>query len=139
MKLKAFLASITALGFFLVPTVAVAAGEVSPVFKDVCKHSIKSGNDNSTVCQDAFQEPGDNPLYGPDGVIAAVVNLLSLVVGIAAVIGIMVAGVKYLTSASNPEEANKARELVIYAMVGLILAVLAQVLIRAVLYNELFT
>ncbi|HEX5798267.1 MAG TPA: pilin [Candidatus Saccharimonadales bacterium] len=137
MILKTFLVSIMTLSFLLIPAVATAQ-QVSPVFQDVCKHNIKSGNENSTVCQDASQKPTDNPLYGPDGVIAKVVNLLSLVVGIAAVIGIIVAGVRYLTSASNPEEANKARELVIYALIGLLLAVAAQVLVRAVLYNELF-
>ncbi|MEX2014567.1 MAG: pilin [Candidatus Saccharimonadales bacterium] len=138
MKLKIFLTSVITLSFLLIPAIA-AAQEVSPVFQDICKHNIKSGNDNSTVCQDASLKPTDNPLYGPDGIIAIVVNILSLVVGIAAVIGIIVAGVKYLTSASNPEEANKARELVIYAVIGLILAVVAQVLVRAVLYNELFS
>lgn len=102
-----------------------------PLFKDVCQNN----GGESTVCDDASQGPNANPLYGPRGIITIVVNLLSVLVGIAAVVGIIVAGIKYLTSASNPEEANQARELVIYAVVGLILATAAQVLVRAVLVH----
>jgi len=143
MKIKFFLASLFFLSFFIAPA-AVSAQE-SAIFKQVCKHNRQEINKNgineepSTVCEDAAQGSNANPLYGPRGIIGIVVNLLSLVVGIAAVVGIMVAAIKYLTSASNPEEANKARELIIYAVVGLALAVLAQVLVRAVLYNELYT
>lgn len=116
------------LGVFLVPSYANAQ---VPFFKNVCKDN----GQQSTVCEDASQSQSANPLYGPRGIITIVVNLLSLVVGLAAVVGIIVAGIKFLTSASNPEEANKSRELVIYAVVGLILATVAQAIVRTVLYN----
>jgi hypothetical protein len=128
MKLKIFLVSMFFLGFFLAPAPVDAA---VPLFKDICGHnSWESG-----ICDDASQGSDANPLYGPGGIISTVVNLLSIMVGIAAVIGIIVAGIKYLTSASNPEEANKSRELVIYAVVGLMLATVAQVMVRTVLHN----
>ncbi len=132
MKHKAFFISALLLGIFLFTPSAHAA---VPFFKDVCQLN----GQESTVCEDASQGQTANPLYGPRGIITVVVNMLSLVVGVAAVIGIIVAGTKYLTSASNPEEANKARELVIYAVVGLILAAAAQFIVRVVLYNELYT
>lgn len=128
MKLKAFITSTLFLGVFLAP--AYASAQV-PLFKDVCRDN----KNRSSVCEDARQGRNANPLYGPNGVITVIVNLLSALVGIAAVIGIIVAGIKYITSASNPEEANKSRELVIYAVVGLVLATIAQVLVRAVLHN----
>jgi hypothetical protein len=133
MKLGRIIVAILLLGIFLIP--AYASAQESPLFKNICQHNRQSGNENSTVCEDASQSSGANPLYGPRGIITIVVNLLSLVVGIAAVIGIIVAGIKFLTSASNPEEANTARELVIYAAIGLILATIAQVIVRVVLFN----
>ena len=132
MKLKIFIISIFSLGLSFLPAYGVAA---LPLFDNVCDQN----NNQSSVCDDAGRGPGDqpsdNPLYGPEGIITIAVNLLSIVVGIAAVIGIIVAGIKYLTSASNPEEANLARELIIYAVVGLILATVAQVMVRTVLNN----
>ena len=132
MKLKALFISMFFLGIFFLSSPASAA---VPLFKDVCQLN----GQESTVCEDASQGPNANPLYGPRGIITIVVNILSLVVGIAAVIGIIVAGTRFMTSASNPEEANKARELVIYAIVGLVLATVAQIIVRVVLYNELYT
>lgn len=128
MRLKFLITTVFFFGALLVPLSVEAA---VPLFKDVCGHNQWE----SSVCDDASQTSDANPLYGPRGIITIIVNLLSLVVGIAAVIGIIVAGIKYITSASNPEEANKSRELVIYAMIGLILAGIAQVMVRVVLVN----
>ncbi len=138
MKFKSLIASLSFLGFLILPSYANAQ---VPLFKDVCNNS---GN-QSSVCKDANPQanqnpnedpdPATNPLYGPNGIITLAVNILSIVVGIAAVLGIIAAGVKYLTSGSNPQEANTARELVIYAIVGLILAAAAQFLVRVVLQS----
>jgi len=136
MKIKTALVTIFSFGILLIP--AYANAEV-PILKNVCEGA---GSDSS-VCDDYKSGKNNNPLYGPSGpnspggIITIVVNLLSLVVGIAAVIGIIMAGIRYITSGSNPEEANKARELVIYGLVGLALAVVAQVLVRTVLFNIL--
>lgn len=128
MRLKSLIASLLFLGILAAP--AYANAQV-PLFRDACN---RTGN-QSSVCKDARQKAGQNPLYGPNGIISIAVNILSIVVGIAAVIGIIVAGIKYLTSASNPQEANNARELVIYAVIGLMLATIAQVLVRTVLFK----
>lgn len=101
------------------------------LFNDVCKEKAKQ----SSVCQDADLKPADNPLYGPNGIITSIVNLLSIVVGIAAVIGFIVAVIKFSTSGGNAQEVDKARELVIYAVVGLVVALLAQTLVRTVLFK----
>lgn len=99
-------------------------------FEDVCKK-----NSESSVCKDAKNGQKGNPLYGPDGIITIIVKLLSIVVGVGAVIGIIVAGIRFITSGSNPQDANNARELVIYSVVGLLVAAFAQIIIRAVLYK----
>lgn len=130
MKIRNFLVSLSFLGILVAPAYANAV----PLFNDVCR----GNRADSSVCKDAnLKDPAtgeqQNPLYGPNGIITVAVKLLSLVVGIAAVLGIIVAGIKYLTSGSNPEEANKARELIIYAVIGLILATVAQLLVRVVL------
>lgn len=139
MMLKPFLASAL---FLITLSLPLSASAAVPIFEDICRNNRQQNVEHgqgpeqeSSICEDASQSPDANPLYGPRGIITVVVNLLSLMVGIAAVIGIIVAGIKYLTSASNPEEANKSRELVIYAIVGLMLAGIAQVLVRVVLVN----
>lgn len=93
--------------------------------KEVCNDAEGK---NSSVCKESSQT--GNPIFGPDGVITFAINVLSVVIGLAAVIVIILAGMKFATSGSNPQEVSKAREMIIYAVVGLIVAALSQFLVR---------
>lgn len=126
MMIKKFICLFFLLFLFL-PASAEAAGKVD-IFNDVCKQQPQS-----SVCTDAKNGKTGNPVYGPDGIITKIVNLLSIIVGVAAVIGIIVAGIRFITSGSNPQDANNARELVIYSVLGLLLAAIAQILVRVIL------
>ena len=109
---------------------AAADTAVNP-YDDVCN---QPGANNSTVCQDTKLN-GQNPLYGPDGILTKTVNILSIMVGLGAVISIIWAGMRFVTSGDNPEEVGKAREYIQYAVIGLVLAASAQALVRLVLYK----
>jgi hypothetical protein len=79
---------------------------------------------------------------GQNGVTKAVslaVNILSLVVGIAAVIAIILAGFKYITSAGESGKVGNAKSTLIYALIGLAIAALAQVLVHFVIFNSAST
>ena len=67
------------------------------------------------------------------GTIRTVVTLLSAAVGVVAVIMIIVGGFRYITSAGSPEQAKSARNTIIYAVVGLIIVALAQIIVHFVL------
>jgi hypothetical protein len=64
---------------------------------------------------------------------ATVVNVLSVVVGIAAIIMIVIAGFKYITSGGDSNKVASAKTTLIYAIVGLIVVALAQFLVHFVL------
>lgn len=63
----------------------------------------------------------------------AAVQVLSVVAGIAAVIMIIVAGFKYITSSGDTSKISSAKTTLVYALVGATIAVLAQVIIHFVL------
>ena len=65
--------------------------------------------------------------------ITNVINVLSVVVGIVAVVMIIVAGFRYVTSGGNEQTIGGAKKTFTYALVGLVLAVLAQAIARFVL------
>lgn len=65
--------------------------------------------------------------------ITNIVNLLSLIVGIVAVIMIILNGFKYITSGGDSNAVGSAKNGIIYAIVGLIVVALAQVIVRFVL------
>jgi hypothetical protein len=68
-----------------------------------------------------------------DTLITNVINLFSLVVGIVAVIMIIVGGLKYITSGGDSGNVTGAKNTILYAVVGLIVVALAQVIVRFVL------
>lgn len=73
------------------------------------------------------------PATSVDSTIHRVVNLLSVLVGIAAVIVIILAGFRYITSGGDSTKVTNAKNALLYAVIGLVLAVSAQVLVRFVL------
>lgn len=130
---KKILALIVTATVLLTPTVVLAQSKPNVnVFHEVCKQQP-----SSSVCEDAKLD-GKNPLYGPDGVITSIANILSIIIGIAAVIGIIVAAIKMITNGNNPQEVSQARDLIVYAVIGLILAAAAQGLVRLVLQRIFF-
>jgi hypothetical protein len=68
-------------------------------------------------------------------VVATVVNVLSIIVGIAAVIMIIVSGFRYITSGGDSSKVSGAKSALIYAIVGLVVVALSQVIVRFVLNN----
>lgn len=69
-------------------------------------------------------------------VIRLAVNIFSLVVGVAAVIMILVGGFKYITSGGDSANTASAKSTILYAVVGLIIVVLAQVIVRFVISSS---
>lgn len=62
-----------------------------------------------------------------------IINILSWVVGIIAIIMIIFAGLTMVTSAGEAEKTKKAKSTITYALVGMVIVLLAQVIIRFVI------
>jgi cytochrome bd-type quinol oxidase subunit 2 len=92
------------------------------------------------LCQGASLQidPGctiedDNSTTTVNKILEDVINIFSLVVGIVAVIMIIVGGLKYITSGGESGNITTAKNTILYAVVGLIIVALAQVIVRFVL------
>lgn len=93
----------------------------------------------SGLCTGANLEFTDNPTSGCssgsatdkiNSIVHTVVNLLSAVVGIVAVVMIIVGGLRYITSGGNDTSVTSAKNTILYAIIGLIIVALAQILVR---------
>ena len=65
--------------------------------------------------------------------IATIVNIFSVIVGIVAVIMIIMGGFKYITSNGDSNSIQSAKNTILYAIVGIVIAAFAQVIVRFVL------
>lgn len=93
-----------------------------------------SGNSAKQQVLGGVNVAGDNCRDdGVENLIATIVRLLSFFIGVAAVIMIMVAGFKYVTAGGDANKAGNAKSTLIYALIGLVIAALAQIIVRWVL------
>lgn len=75
-------------------------------------------------------DPGNS---GLDATIRNVIGIFSVVIGVAAVIVVLFGGFRYITAAGDTTKVNTAKNTILYAMVGLVIASLAQIIVRFVL------
>lgn len=68
-----------------------------------------------------------------NNIVATVINIFSVIVGIVAVIMIIFGGFKYITSGGDSNNVSAAKTTILYAIVGLVIVALAQVIVRFVL------
>jgi uncharacterized membrane protein YuzA (DUF378 family) len=66
-------------------------------------------------------------------IIQTVINIISIIVGVAAVIMIIVGGLRYITSSGDSSSVSSAKNTILYAIVGLVVVALAQILVRFVI------
>lgn len=66
-------------------------------------------------------------------VVVEVINILSLLGGALAVIMIIVGGFRYIVSSGNQEQTKSAKNTIVYAVVGLVIIAVAQVIVQFVL------
>ncbi len=96
------------------------------------KDNVCTGIGNISGGSGCNNPPGQKTI---DGVIQVAVNILSAVVGVASVIMIIISGFKYITAGGDSNSIASAKNTIIYALVGLTIAALAQVIARFVLHR----
>lgn len=81
----------------------------------------------------AHGEGQPTTLFGDSGVIGTVTNVLLFLAGALAVIMIIFGGLRYVTSGGNASSVTAAKNTIMYALVGLIIAFLAFALVNWIL------
>lgn len=70
---------------------------------------------------------------GLNRVIEQAINIFSIIIGVIAVIMIMVGGLKYITSGGDSAGVSSAKNTILYAVVGLVVVAMAQIIVKFVL------
>ena len=121
------LTALTALTLVLTPALVPTASASAACSKaNTAKGQVQRGiGATGSECDDS----------GVNKFIRAIVQILSIIVGVAAIIMIIVAGFKYMTSAGDSNKVEQAKNTLVYAIVGIIIAALAQFLVKFVLHE----
>lgn len=120
-KLKHLIIALTIMltgGLMVAPAVTSAADFKS----DACQGLSQAGGSCSASSSGSLTN-----------LLRTVIEILSIVVGVASVIMIIIGGLRFITSGGDSSNTASARDTVLYAVIGLVIAVLAQVLVHFVL------
>ena len=98
----------------------------------ICDQIGQSSVDPTTGTSNLNCDPGQSQDIFDTGV-GKVVNFLIFIVGAVAVGIIVVAGLMYVLSGGNPENTRRAKDAIIYAVVGLVIAIIARLIVTFVL------
>lgn len=72
-------------------------------------------------------------LFGTSGIFTNVVNILLFTIGVLSVIMIIIGGMRYVISSGKEASVDKAKNTILYAIIGLVVALLAYAIINFVL------
>lgn len=109
-----------ALAFFAVPALVLSVS-AAPVFaeQDAEDLSITQG------VQAARGDDQPNDLFGPTGIFRTITNVLLFIIGAVSVIMLIIGGFRYVTSQGDSSQVASAKNTILYAIIGLIIAILA--------------
>lgn len=127
---KKLLALVVIACSLVVPAVPASANNHDQLFGDVCTKTP-----DASVCKDAEKDQSndaDNSITGPNGVLNNVANILLIVVGAATVIMIIVGGFRMILGVGDPAKIAEGRNTILYAVIGLVVAFMANAIIRFV-------
>jgi hypothetical protein len=127
-RLSAFLASLSVAAML---TLGLAVPALAQTAQDQINNGLCAGSnlqftDNPGQCQTASSDATTKI----NNIVHTVVNLLSAIVGIVAVIMIIVGGFRYITSGGNDASVTAAKNTILYAIIGLVVVALAQIIVR---------
>lgn len=121
----------------LAPVLALSPSSVAAqsVLNPQCERYNNAPDDEKpAVCREDDETKDDDTDDGSVvDLVLEVVNILLLGIGIVATIMLIVGGLKYVTSTGDPNKTNSARNTIIYALVGVVVAVFARAIVLFVL------
>jgi hypothetical protein len=122
--LKLALATLLSSAILLVPSAALAAADITT---NLCGGANQSALGEGGDCTE------DSGGLTVQGVATDIINVFSWIVGIISVIMIIYGGFRYITSAGNDSSVSAAKNTILYAIIGLVIVALAQVIVRFVI------
>ncbi len=123
----------------LLLTVSLVGGLVAPLALPVAAHAQDELIQPTRCGTDLKTNDVNCPAYDPtseervNNIIKLAVNTFSILVGIVSVVMIIVGGLKYITSGGESANVTSAKNTILYAVIGLVVVALAQIIVRFVL------
>lgn len=118
---------------FALPVALAGLFAAAPVYAvDIVQGACEGGPANNTaICEAGNANQGT--IVGKNGILTKVVQTFAYIAGIIAVIMVILGGFKYITANGDSGSIASAKQTIIYALVGVVIAILAQAIVSYIL------
>ena len=113
------------LSLLAVPVLAFGA-LAAPVYAQTC--DVNGGVGTGVEC--AKGQGQSDELFGPSGIFTTVVNVLLFIIGAIAVIMLVIGGMRYTLSGGDANSVKAAKDTILYAVIGIVVAILAYAIVN---------
>ncbi len=119
-------------GLLVVPVLALALSFAAvPLADPVSARVIDEGIDGGASA--AKSEDQGEDLFAADGIFRTITNVLLFLIGAIAVIMLIIGGIRYTISGGDSTAVTSAKNTILYAVIGIIVALLAYAIVNFVL------
>jgi len=115
----------------IVPVLALGVSFVAPVL-----HTSPVSAQEGGLQGGADSAKGDDQqtdLFGKEGVFKTITDVLLFIIGAISVIMLIIGGIRYVVSGGDSAAVTSAKNTILYAIVGIIVAILAYALVHFVI------
>ena len=118
-------------GLLVVPALALALGfavaPAQPVFAGEFDQGISDG------ASSAQGKDQGADLFGESGIFRTITNVLLFLIGAVSVIMLIIGGIRYTVSGGDSTAVTSAKNTILYAVIGIVVALLAYAIVNFVL------
>lgn len=127
-SIKVLLATVAGVGAMLAPALVSTSAFAQANIQGALCGATNTLTTNAQACA-----TNGNENAGLNNIITLVINVFSVVVGFIAIVMIIYGGFKYITSSGDSGNITAAKNTIMYALIGLVVVALAQLIVRFVL------
>jgi hypothetical protein len=117
-------------GLLVVPALALGVSLFVPAVAPVDTYAVGTIQDGAGAAQGTGQP---TTVEGEGGVFQTITNVLLFIIGAISVIMLIIGGIRYVVSGGDSSAVTSAKNTILYAIVGIVVALLAYALVNFVL------
>ena len=121
------------LGLLAAPVLAFSALLVAPVSPALAVCDVNATPSLAGGADCAQPTGATGKLFGDGSIFTTVVNILLFVIGIVAVIMLILGGIRYTVSGGEAKAVESAKNTILYAIIGIVVAFLAYAVVNWVI------
>jgi hypothetical protein len=117
----------------IVPVLALGVGAVSTVLQPVDSYAQGAEGGLAGGASSAKGQDQQENLFGNGGLFQTITNVLLFIIGAVSVIMLIIGGIRYVVSGGDSGAVTSAKNTILYAVIGIIVAILAYAIVNFVI------